>query len=72
MRAILFNNTPHINFPNSSQRQAVLDFINSGKGIIGIRAASDNFYDWDAGAAMMSGQFCGHPWTSNGTWAWLH
>jgi hypothetical protein len=67
--AIIFNNTTHLKLPEESQRKAILDFINRGKGIVGIHAASDNFYEWEAGAAMMGGQFCGHPWTSNGTYA---
>jgi uncharacterized protein len=67
--AILFNNTTHLKFPKESQRKAILEFINNGKGIIGIHAATDNFYDWEEGAAMMGGQFCGHPWTSKGTYA---
>ncbi|MDA0348922.1 MAG: ThuA domain-containing protein [Verrucomicrobia bacterium] len=67
--AIIFNNTTHLKFPEESQRQAILDFINSGKGIVGIHAATDNFYEWEAGAAMMGGQFSGHPWTNDGTYA---
>ena len=67
--AIIFNNTTHLRFPKESQRQAILDFIKSGKGIVGIHAATDNFYKWEAGAAMIGGQFSGHPWTSDGTYA---
>lgn len=67
--AILFNSSSRLNFPEASQGEAILDFIKSGKGIVGIHAATDSFYEWDAGAAMMGGQFCGHPWTSGGTWA---
>lgn len=67
--AILFNNTTHLVFPDDSMEVALLDFINSGKGIVGLHAATDNFYEWEAGAAMMGGQFCGHPWTADGTWA---
>lgn len=67
--AIVFNNTTHLKFPEESHRQAILDFINNGKGVVGIHAASDNFYEWPAGAAMMGGQFCGHPWTAEGTYA---
>ena len=39
----------------------------SGKGIIGIHAATDNFYQWEEGAKMMGGLFCQHPWTSGCT-----
>lgn len=67
--AILFNNTTHLVFPDASMEVALLEFINSGKGVVGLHAATDNFYEWEAGAAMMGGQFCGHPWTADGTWA---
>jgi hypothetical protein len=46
-----------------------MDFIKGGKGIIGIHAATDNFYKWPEAAKMMGGQFCGHPWGGGGTWA---
>ena len=40
--AIIFNNTTALN-PDESQRAAVLEFINGGKGIVGFHAAADNF-----------------------------
>jgi type 1 glutamine amidotransferase len=67
--ALLFNNTTHLVFPEESMQQAILEFIQSGKGVVGLHAATDNFYEWEAGAQMMGGQFCGHPWTADGTWA---
>lgn len=67
--AIVFNNTTHLKLPSDSHRAAIKDFIESGKGIAGIHAASDNFYEWSDGAAIMGGQFCGHPWGGGGTWA---
>jgi len=62
--AILFMSTTHLD-PTEEQRKALLDFVRGGKGIIGIHAASDNFYQWEEGAKMMGGLFCGHPWTAN-------
>ncbi len=59
--AILFISTTKLD-PTPEQRKALLDFARSGKGIIGIHAATDNFYEWEDGAAMMGGLFCGHPW----------
>lgn len=67
--AILFNNTTHLVFPIVDMQTAIRQFIESGKGIIGLHAATDNFYEWKAGAEMMGGQFCGHPWTADGLWA---
>ena len=64
--AVLFLSTTHLN-PTPEQREALLDFVRGGKGIIGIHAAADNFYGWEAGAKMMGGLFCGHPWTAGCT-----
>lgn len=66
--AIIFNNTTHLK-PNEEQRAAILDFIESGKGIAGFHAAADNFGGWDEGVALIGGIFNGHPWGAGGTWA---
>lgn len=65
---ILFNSTTHLK-PDAAARQAILDFVNNGKGIAGFHAAADNFGDWPEGVAMIGGVFTGHPWTAGGTWA---
>jgi hypothetical protein len=67
--AIIFNNTTKLEFNKPGQRQALMDFVKGGKGIIGIHAATDNFYNWPEAAEMMGGLFVAHPWTANGTWA---
>ncbi|MGD1041476.1 MAG: ThuA domain-containing protein, partial [Sedimentisphaerales bacterium] len=66
--AVLFNNTTHLEFNEPGQREALMDFIKSGKGIIGLHAATDNFYHWREAAEMMGGQFVAHPWTAGGVW----
>jgi type 1 glutamine amidotransferase len=66
------NNTTHLKFdPKKTPERckALMDFVKSGKGIVGVHAGTDNFYDWPEGMEMMGGKFTGHPWTSNGTWA---
>jgi type 1 glutamine amidotransferase len=67
--AVLFNNTTKLEFNEPAQRQALMDFVKGGKGIIGIHAATDNFYNWPEAAEMMGGLFDGHPWGASGTWA---
>jgi type 1 glutamine amidotransferase len=67
--AILFNNTTRLAFKDAGQRKALLDFVQAGKGIIGVHAATDNFYDFPEAAEMMGGVFSGHPWNAGGTWA---
>jgi type 1 glutamine amidotransferase/HEAT repeat protein len=66
--AVVFNNTTQLKFDNQKWRQNLLKFVRDGKGIIGIHAATDNFYDWPEGAALIGGLFDGHPWVSSGTW----
>lgn len=66
--AVVFNNTTHLKLPDSA-KQALLDFVRGGKGIVGIHAATDSFYDWPEGAAVLGGLFDGHPWGAGGTWA---
>ena len=67
--AILFNNTTYLDFNEPGSRQALMDFVNGGKGIIGLHAATDNFYTWPEAAAMIGGQYNEHPWTAGGVWA---
>jgi len=66
--AVCFNNTTQLTFLNPTHRKSLMDFVKSGKGIIGIHAAIANFYNWNEAAEMMGGVFDGHPWTSDGTW----
>jgi hypothetical protein len=67
--AVLFNNTTRLSFPDPAHRAALLDFVRGGKGVAGIHAVTDNFYEWPEGAEMMGGVFDGHPWGGVGTWA---
>jgi type 1 glutamine amidotransferase len=65
--AVCFNNTTRLGFEDTALRKSLMDFIKGGKGIIGIHAATDNFYKWPEAAGMMGGQFTGHPWGSGDT-----
>jgi hypothetical protein len=66
--AVILNNTTGLKL-SDEQRQALLDFVTSGKGLVGVHAATDNFYNWPEGASLMGGLFAGHPWGAGGTWA---
>ncbi len=66
--ALVLNNTTDL-IPDESQRAAILEFINRGKGIVGLHAAADNFKQWEEGVALIGGVFNGHPWTAGGTWS---
>jgi hypothetical protein len=74
--AVCFNNSVAI--PLGPERtpelcKSLMDFVKGGKGIVGIHAATDCFYQepdpWPEGSEMWGGKFTGHPWTSEGTWA---
>jgi type 1 glutamine amidotransferase len=67
--AVVFNNTTGLKFPDDQKKQALLDFVKNGKGVVGIHAATDNFGNWPEAATMMGGLFAGHPWGGGGTWA---
>lgn len=67
--AICFNNTTHLDITKPSRRKSLLWFVRNGGGIIGIHAASDNFYNWPEASKMLGGRFDEHPWTADGTWA---
>lgn len=68
--AILLNNSVGWEtFLNDEQRDAFLEFLKSGKGLIGIHAAADACKEWTPGAEAIGGVFKSHPWTAKGTWA---
>lgn len=43
-------------------RESFLNFVRSGKGVMGIHAATDASYQWKEYGEMMGGYFNGHPW----------
>lgn len=47
---------------SESQKAALLDFIRSGKGFIGVHSAADTLYGWPEYGEMLGGYFDGHPW----------
>jgi len=69
---VCLNNTTNLKFdPQETPERckALMDFVKSGKGLVGIHAAADNFYQWPEGMEMMGNKFTGHPWGAGGTWA---
>lgn len=59
----LFENEPR----EQEYRKSFLEYVRSGKGLMGIHAATDCFYNWKDYGDMMGGYFDGHPWNSNST-----
>ncbi len=69
---VCLNNTTNLKFdPQATPERckALMDFVKSGKGLVGIHAAADNFYKWPDGMEMIGNKFTGHPWEGDGTWA---
>jgi len=57
-----FATTGELDF-DDDQKQAILDFVKSGKGFFGIHNATDTCYEWAEYGEMIGGYFNGHPWT---------
>jgi len=66
--AVVLNNTTQLKLPDAG-KETLLDFVRKGKGLVGMHAATDSFYAWPEGAALLGGLFDGHPWGAGGTWA---
>ncbi|MES2997020.1 MAG: ThuA domain-containing protein [Verrucomicrobiota bacterium] len=47
------------------RKKNLMMFVKSGRGFVGIHAATDTFYDWPEYGEMINGFFDGHPWTAN-------
>jgi type 1 glutamine amidotransferase len=76
--AICFNNSNRMDFTDAAMRKSLMDFVRSGKGIVGIHAAVFNFssaqpvggVDWPEAGEMLGGIFAGNNWRSGmGQWA---
>lgn len=46
-------------------KENLMKFIKSGRGFIGIHAATDTCYEWSEYGKMINGFFDGHPWTAD-------
>jgi uncharacterized protein len=47
---------------SGSERKALLDFVRSGRGFLGVHSATDTFYTWPDYLDLIGGYFNGHPW----------
>ena len=46
-------------------KDSLMSHLKSGKGFMGVHAATDTFYDWHEYGEMIGAYFTGHPWNSN-------
>lgn len=44
------------------QKGALLDFVRSGRGFLGVHSATDTFYTWPDYLDLVGGYFNDHPW----------
>ncbi len=65
--AVCFMNTTGTLFDRADLRDSLMAFVKGGKGVVGVHAATDCFYDWAEFGEMMGGYFDGHPWGAGDT-----
>lgn len=47
---------------SDTQKTALLGFVQSGRGFVGVHSATDTFYQWPDYRKLIGGYFDGHPW----------
>lgn len=65
--AVCLNNTTGELFDDPELKRSLLEFVRGGKGLVGIHAATDCFYEWPEFGELMGGYFDGHPWNEEVT-----
>jgi type 1 glutamine amidotransferase len=45
-----------------AEKAALVDFVRSGRGFLGVHSAADTFYTWPDYLDLIGGYFNGHPW----------
>jgi hypothetical protein len=59
--AVVFYTTGELPI-SDEQKTALIEFVKSGKGFVGIHSATDTFYKWAEYGELIGGYFDGHPW----------
>jgi uncharacterized protein len=59
--AVMFYTTGELPM-SGAQKTALLDFVRSGGGFLGVHSATDTFYTWPDYLDLVGGYFNGHPW----------
>lgn len=52
---------------SAAQKTALLDFVSTGRGFIGVHSATDTLYEWTDYGRLVGAYFRDHPWTQQGT-----
>jgi type 1 glutamine amidotransferase len=64
--AVMFYTTGELPITEEGKK-ALLDFVKSGKGFVGVHSATDTFYKWPEYGEMIGGYFDRHPWHTDVT-----
>ena len=59
--AVMFYTTGELPM-SGAQKTALLNFVGSGRGFLGVHSATDTFYTWPDYLDLIGGYFNGHPW----------
>jgi uncharacterized protein len=59
--AVMFYTTGELPM-SAEQKDALLDFVRSGHGFVGVHSATDTFYMWPEYLELIGGYFNDHPW----------
>jgi hypothetical protein len=59
--AVMFFTTGELPM-SGAEKTALLDFVRSGGGFLGVHSATDTFYSWPDYLDLIGGYFNGHPW----------
>ena len=59
--AVMFYTTGELPM-SGAQKTALLNFVRSGRGFLGVHSATDTFYTWPDYLDLIGGYFNGHPW----------
>ena len=59
--AVMFYTTGELPM-SGAQKTALLNFVRSGGGFLGVHSATDTFYTWPDYLDLIGGYFNGHPW----------
>ena len=59
--AVMFYTTGELPFTDE-EKSALVDFLRSGHGFIGVHSATDTLYEWGVYHQIIGGYFNNHPW----------
>jgi len=59
--AVMFFTTGELPM-SAAHKAALVEFVRSGRGFVGVHSATDTYYEWPDYLSLIGGYFDGHPW----------